>query len=196
MDGPNAGCPRPIVPLTNDTDLMKSEIGRMKPYNGLGSNNSGTNIAQGLTWGWRVLSPDAPFDQGVPYSDTSVQKVLVLLSDGRNQVVANGEATGSDYTSYGYLADGRMGTTSNYLTAEQNVDKKVARVCETIKAKGIRVYTILFQVDFQKTQDLFRNCASKNEKGEPLYYYVPATSQLETAFQEIGKDLSTLRIAR
>ena len=64
---PNAGCPRPVVALTNDTDRMKREIGFMKPYNGLGANNSGTNIAQGLAWGWRVLSPDAPFDQGVPY---------------------------------------------------------------------------------------------------------------------------------
>jgi hypothetical protein len=89
-----------------------------------------------------------------------------------------------------------MGTTSNYLTAEQNVDQKVSRVCEAIKAKGIRLYTILLQVDFQKTQDLFRNCASKNDKGEPLFYYVPDAPDLPLAFQDIGKDLSTLRITR
>lgn len=194
--GPNAACPGPVVPLTNDTDLMKAEIAKMKPHNEWGGNNSGTNVAQGLVWAWRVLSPDAPFTQGASYDDKETQKVLVLLSDGRNQVVENRGVTESDYTSYGYLADGRMGSTNNYLVAEANVDKKVREVCENVKAKGIRLYTILFQVDFAKTQDLFRDCASKDENGEPLYFYVPQPSQLETAFREIGEDLTSLRVTR
>lgn len=197
--GPNAACPTRVIPLTNDAGLMTDEIAKMKPHNEFGANNSGTNIAQGLVWAWRTVSPNSPFagHEGVPYSNKTVQKVVVLLSDGRNQVVANGDITGSDYTSYGYLADGRMGTTSNYLTAEQNVDQKVSRVCAAIKAQGIRVYTILLQVDFAKTQDLFRNCASINEKtGKPLYYYVPDAPDLPQAFADIGKDLSTLRITR
>jgi hypothetical protein len=197
--GPNAACPTKVIPLTNDAGLMTDEIAKMKPHNEFGSNNSGTNIAQGLVWAWRAVSPDSPFvgHEGVSYKKTDVQKVVVLLSDGRNQVVANGDITGSDYTSFGYLADGRMGTTSNYLTAEQNVDQKVTRVCDAIKAKGIRLYTILLQVDFAKTQNLFRNCASVNEKtGKPLYYYVPDAPDLPMAFQDIGKDLSTLRITR
>jgi hypothetical protein len=110
--------------------------------------------------------------------------------------VANGEITESDYTSFGYLADGRMGSTNNYLVAEQNVDAKVKEVCQNVKDKGIRLYTIMFQVDFQKTQDLFRECASKDDEGRPLYYYVPRASDLETAFKDIGQDLSTLRITR
>lgn len=203
MLGPNAACPRPIVPLTNDTELMKSEIGLMKPHNATGGNSSGTNVAQGLVWAWRVLSKDEPFSEGVAYSDKRTQKVLVLLSDGRNQVVSGGaredRVTQSDYSSFGYLADGRLGYTRarDYERAEETVDEKVSRVCENIKKKGIRLYTILFQVDFAKTQDLFRNCASVDEEtGEPLYYYVPAASELETAFKDIGKDLNTLRITR
>jgi Mg-chelatase subunit ChlD len=195
-NGPNAACPSPVVPLTNDADLMKQEISKMKPHNEYGGNNSGTNIAQGLAWAWRVLSPEKPFTGGAPYDDVNTQKVLVLLSDGRNQVVPNSDITKSDYTSFGYLADGRMGSTNDYLVAEANVDEKVKEVCSAVKAKGIRLYTILFQVDFAKTQDLFRNCASKNEEGEPLYYYVPQASDLESAFQDIGKDLTTLRITR
>jgi hypothetical protein len=133
----------------------------------------------------------------VSFKKPATTKVLVLLSDGRNQIVSNNDITQSDYTSFGYLADGRLGTTDNYLTAEKNVDAKVARTCEAIKSTGIRLYTILFQVDFEKTQDLFRECASKDkDTGKPLYYYIPNASALETAFQDIGKDLSTLRIAR
>jgi Flp pilus assembly protein TadG len=197
--GPNAACPTKVIPLTNDDDLMVQNIRAMKPHNEFGSNNSGTNVAQGLVWGWRALSPDSPFagHEGVDYNDGKTTKVLVLLSDGRNQIVANDEITESDYTSFGYLADGRLGTTDDYLAAERNVDAKVSRVCEAVKDTGIRVYTILFQVDFEKTQDLFRDCASVDEKtGKPLYYYVPDASALETAFQDIGKDLSTLRITR
>jgi hypothetical protein len=197
--GPNAACPTKVIPLTNDADLMVQNIRAMRPHNEFGSNNSGTNVAQGLVWGWRALSPYSPFagHEGVDYKDTKTTKVLVLLSDGRNQIVANDEITESDYTSFGYLADGRMGTTNNYLTAEKNVDVKVSRTCDAVKETGIRVYTILFQVDFEKTKDLFRDCASVDEKtGKPLYYYVPDASALETAFQDIGKDLSTLRITR
>ena len=194
--GPNAACARAIVPLTNDTQLMQDEIELMKPHNETGGNNSGTNVAQGLVWAWRVLSPEAPYDQGAPYDDGKTQKVLVLLSDGRNQIVANNDVTESDYTSYGYLAEGRLGSNDNYLVAEREVDAKVGRICEKIKTKGIRLYTILFQVDFARTQDLFRACASNGEDGQPLFYYVPDASQLETAFKAIGEDLTSLRIAR
>ena len=194
--GPNAACPRPIVELTNDTTRMHTEIDRMRPHNVSGGNNSGTNVAQGLLWAWRVLSPDEPYSQGVSYNDETTTKVLVLLSDGRNQVVPQGEVTGSDYTSYGYLAAGRMGSSTRYLTAERNVDEKVRTACAEIKEEGIRVYTILFQVDFEETQDLFRECASIGEDGEPLFYYVPDASQLQAAFGDIGEDLTSLRVTR
>jgi Flp pilus assembly protein TadG len=202
--GPNAACAEPIVELTNDTTRMHDAIGKMKPHNRSGGNSSGTNVAQGLVWGWSVLSPQEPYSQGVAYDDETTTKVLVLLSDGRNQIVPNNEGwrdtyhqvTESDYTGYGYLAAGRLGSDDDYLVAERAVDAKVSRICESIKDKGIRLYTILFQVDFESTQDIFRDCASENDEGEPLYYYVPDASTLETAFEAIGEDLTTLRVTR
>lgn len=194
--GPNAACPRPIVELTNDTQRMHDEIERMRPHNTSGGNNSGTNVAQGLMWGWSVLSPEEPFSQGVAYNDDETTKVLVLLSDGRNQIVDNNDVTESDYTSYGYLAANRLGSRNNYLVAERTVDAKVSRICQNIKDQGIRIYTILFQVDFDETQEIFRQCASVSGNGTPLYYYVPDASQLITAFNEIGKDLTSLRVSR
>jgi hypothetical protein len=121
--------------------------------------------------------------------------VLVLLSDGRNQVVPNNDDTRSDYTSYGYLAAGRMNSTTDFRTAEKFVDSKVSDICEKVKDSGIRVYTILFQVDFESTQDLFRDCASKDDDGNPLYYYVPDADALAKAFEAIGEDVTTLHIA-
>ena len=60
----------------------------------------------------------------------------------------------------------------------------------------IRLYTILFQVDFASSQDIYRNCASTGEDGKPLYYYVPDADQLQTAFNAIGVDLTTIHISR
>ena len=34
------------------------------------------------------------------------------------------------------------------------------------------------------------------ETGEPLFYYVPEPEQLETAFADIGKDLTNIHISR
>ncbi len=46
-----------------------------------------TYIGAGLTWGWRMVSPDAPFTQGVAYGDmakTSTSKYVILMTDGEN----------------------------------------------------------------------------------------------------------------
>ncbi|MGQ7790860.1 pilus assembly protein TadG-related protein [Faunimonas sp. B44] len=189
--GPNKACPRPIVELTDDVGRMKSEIARMQPHPA-----SGTNIAQGLVWGWRVLSPEAPFTEGAPYSDKETTKVLVLLSDGRNEIVDHHAATvKSDYTSYGYLAQKRLGADTR-SGAEIATDRKVARICASVKGRNVRVYTILFQVNAANIQDVFRDCASRGEDGQPLYYYAPDAATLQTAFRDIGEDLTSLRIAR
>ncbi|MYZ46377.1 TadE/TadG family type IV pilus assembly protein [Propylenella binzhouense] len=188
--GPNLACPRPVVELTDDVSRIKGEITQMQPHPA-----SGTNIAQGLVWAWRVLSPEAPFTEGVAYSDKETTKVLVLLSDGFNQGVGSSAPVKSDYTSYGYLAQKRLGS-DTIEGAERATDKKVSRICESVKAKGIRVYTILFQVNAASIQDVFRTCASTGEDGEPLYYYAPDAATLQTAFEDIGDDLTTLRITR
>jgi Flp pilus assembly protein TadG len=181
-EGPNRSCAGPIVELTRDVGRMRDAIGEMKPNPG-----SGTNIAQGMVWAWRVLSPDAPFDQGARYEDSGTQKALVLLSDGRNEI-------GDDYTSYGYLDSGRLG--QGWQGAIGQMNRNITTVCEAVKAKRIRVYMILLQVNDRETQRIFEDCASDNDEGEKLYYYAPDNRTLEEAFQSIGEDLTTIRIAR
>ena len=58
--GPNRGCPTPIVPLTTNESTVQTNIAAMRHWSG-----GGTNQAEGLAWGWRVLSPTAPFTEGV-----------------------------------------------------------------------------------------------------------------------------------
>ncbi len=177
--GPNQACRGPIVELTNDEDRMRAAIKAMSP----GGN---THINQGLVWGWRVLSPGEPFSQGVAYDDAETQKALVLLSDGVNTV--------GGYTSYGYVADGRLG--SGDRRAKRQLDANVTRICEQVKARNIRLYMILFQENDRETQRIFEDCATVSADGDSLYYYAPDGEALKAAFDTIGNDLTSIRVSR
>jgi hypothetical protein len=179
--GPNQSCRGPIVELTSDRDRMRAAIEAMEP-------GGFTHIPQGLVWGWRVLSPEEPFSQGAAYDDATTQKALVLLSDGANTFPAT-------YTSYGYRADGRLASSES--SGVRRLNEKVTTICEKVKAKGIRLYMILFQENDRETQRIFENCASVNERtSDPYYYYAPDGEALKRAFEDIGEDMTTLRISR
>lgn len=184
--GPNKSCARPLVPLTNSKATLVNEVRAMEPWY-----NSGTNIAEGLAWGWRVLSPGAPFTEGRSFTDPDVQKALILLTDGNNEIVSQNTFNKSDYTSFGYIGKKRLGT-NNIGTARGKVDKKVEEMCTRIKDQGVRVYTITFQLNSPTLEDVFRECAT-----EPaLYFDSPSNEQLREAFQAIAYDLSNLRLAK
>lgn len=183
--GPDNGCGmRPITPLTNDRDLLLDEIDAM--------NASGlTHIPVGLAWGWRVISPEEPFTQGGEYNDPEVNKAVILLTDGENVLGTRNNHNRSYYTAYGYLAEGRLGTTSK-SAAQAMLDPKTLDVCENIKAEGVRLYTITFQVSSSSTQDMMEECATS----PALYFNSPSNEELQLVFQAIARDLSNLRLSR
>lgn len=128
--GPNRSCPSPIVPLTDDFTKLRKEAGKMLAWAG-----SGTNVAEGLAWGQRVLSPGAPYTDGTPWKTPGVSKIVMLLTDGENVVYgASNEATKSDYTSYGYLAGspygapGRMADTIELGAVERLVGNAASKI--------------------------------------------------------------------
>ena len=218
--GMNKGCPRPIVDLTNDKDLLYAEINAMEGWNG-----GGTNIAMGQFWAWNLLDPAEPFSTAQPFQDKDVVKAMVLLTDGENVITNPGGSTnysrnfnGSDYTGYGFLLkdgihDGldrgvttplNRGTNNRLQgidnrAAAQSVDTKVEEMCGKIKAQKIRLYTITFQLndaDEQYLRDLFEACSSDDGYGGKLYYNSPDNETLQTIFREIARDLSNLRIVK
>lgn len=184
--GPNKSCARPLVPLTNSKSTLVDEVRAMEPWY-----NSGTNIAEGLAWGWRVLSPGAPFTEGKSFNDPDVQKAVILLTDGNNEIVRQNTDNKSDYTSFGFVAQKRLGTDS-ISTARNRIDQKVADMCERIKDQGVRIYTITFQLNSPSLADIFRECATEPE----LYFNSPSNEQLRETFQTIAYDLSNLRLAK
>lgn len=183
--GPNYGCTmRPLTPLTNDKDLLLSDINAM--------NASGvTHIPVGLAWGWRVISPEEPFAEGREYNDPDVDKAVILLTDGSNVLGTASNHNRSRYTAYGYVRRGRLGTT-DAGAAQDRLDPKTADICENIKDEGVRLYTITFKVSDTETQELMEECATSSA----LYFDSPSNEELETIFQAIARDLSNLRLSK
>jgi Flp pilus assembly protein TadG len=209
--GPNRGCPTPIVPLTTNLSTVVNNIQAMRHWNG-----GGTNQAEGLAWGWRVLSPGPPFTQGRPYNDPNnrVRKVIVLMSDGQNTNVGADAVMGSDYSALNHLglwrdyADGSIlswllngvvygilppqyrraiNSSTSYVTY---VNNRQQQLCNNIKATGIEIYTVIFRETNQQTQNIMRNCATS-----PSHFYRADNAQeLSAAFSAIGSGIGQLRL--
>jgi Flp pilus assembly protein TadG len=90
VNGPNYNCTRnEIMPLNTDLSAVKTGINALNAVY-----NQGTIIAPGVTWGMRLLSPAAPFQEGDPYS-SSVKKILFVVTDGEQVTEAEGTSDGA-----------------------------------------------------------------------------------------------------
>lgn len=199
--GPNLGCGPAITPLTDDRATVEAAITEMLPWH-----RGGTASNLGLSWGWRTLSPDwrglwDVADSELPhdYDEPVVDKVVIILTDGVNQVYDHdgGGPLGSDYTGFGRVGEGRVrqdgsGTPlTDAGDAKDELDRRMLETCTTMKDEGIRIYTITFQVDNDDTRDLFRDCASSVDH----YFNSPSNAELQDTFTQIATELSNLRIA-
>jgi Flp pilus assembly protein TadG len=187
--GPDFNCPATaITAMTNVASTINSAIDALQA-------KGSTVIPAGLLWGWRVISPGAPFTEGVDYSNEKYMKAIVLLTDGENDV--GGTSNGFDeslYNAFGYAKNGHLGST-NGSNAESTLDNMTLTVCSAIKNLGIRLYTIGLGVT-SASRTLLTNCASTDEQGNKLYYNSPTSQQLAAIFQDIAQGLSELRIAQ
>lgn len=175
----NRYCPRPITPLTNNRATLETEINAMSS---LGS----THINLGAIWGWRVLSPTAPFTEGAAYGDPDWNKAAIILTDGDNTMID------SYYSAYGLLSEQNLGT-SNANAAADELDNRLLEVCTGMKNEGIIVYTIAFGTSISTpTASLLTSCASSADK----YYESPDSSTLSLAFRAIGAELKNLHLSQ
>lgn len=173
--GPNLNCvPTPILDLTEDRPTITAHVAQMRAY-------GATVIAQGVAWGWRVLSPGAPYTTAEAYDAQQRRKALVLLTDGGNQT-----RKGSAY--------GGLGSPSNsYL------DARLAAVCTNAKAAGITIYAVTFSSDHTEAQiATAAACASPRACGneEPCAFHAPSAAELAETFRDIGRQLRGVRLAR
>jgi hypothetical protein len=186
--GPNRACPSPVVPLSADFSTVRAGIDAMNFWNG-----SGTNIAEGLAWGWRVLSPEAPYTQAAPFGERGQQKFLVLMTDGRNvSYGARNEFTRSDYGSYNFLANGLIDGATSQNAAERRLNDWTVQMCTEMKQQEIEIFTVVYNESDAAVLDMFRRCASSPSN----FFMARNTAALENAFMNIGQQVSRLRITR
>lgn len=174
-------CPAiPILPLTNNQSQILDTIDDM-----VASGN--TSVPVGLIWGWRALSSDEPFTEGSEYGAANTRKVIVVLTDGENNMGYYSSSTTSGiYSSYGMPAYDHLGT--GWLGDQ--LDTKLAAICSNVKSKGILVYSITFQLNDTATQNLMRNCATQDD----MYFNSPNGSSLQDAFDQIATGLQKLQL--
>lgn len=182
--GPAHNCGDPIVALTDDFDSLEDRIDNMTYWYG-----GGTVTAQGVIWGWRTLSPAFPFAEGAPYGE--VTKVMVVMTDGRNELVStNDDATRSHYSAYGHLRRGRFPAES-VQSARNYIDGRTLEACANAKYAGILIYTVTFGLD-SGSQAMWNTCASSSD----MAYHVNSASDLIGAFNDIADSVGELRLTR
>ncbi|TWA75950.1 Flp pilus assembly protein TadG [Azospirillum brasilense] len=201
--GPNLGCGFPVLPLTNVKQDLLNKIATLQPVN-----RGGTMANLGLQAGWFTVSPrwqglwGSPTPKGMPldYGSPEMSKAIVLVTDGENSWFDHSKPPTGDYTAYGRIDEGRLGTKS-FSESTSEINKRMARLCEKLKnpgvldadgkpKPGITIYTITIGQTNANTQALYRNCAS-----QPSYYWdTPSPDQLKSVFQSIGSQLTNLRL--
>lgn len=191
--GPNQNClSTKILPLTPTPSTIITRINSMVA-------NGGTNIHAGAIWGFRVLSPGAPYTEGRDY-DTATSKVMILMTDGANTYYTSSNMNkAAYYYPFGYLWNvqndaTRLGTSSLYSASdvEEQMDTLTVQSCQAAKNAGIEVYAIGLSPPNTSTRTMLTNCAS----GSDHAYFPTDSSQLNSVFEEIALKLADLRLQR
>ncbi len=146
-----------VKPLTNDADAIKTQLASMKPH-------SLTHIALGTEFGWALLSPQPPFTEAAPYSDKETKKYMVILTDGVQTEKAWGE-----------------NKSHTVVNGEVNLEE----MCANIKAEGIHIITIAFDLNDGWTENRLKGCATSLED----FHIADNNDQLANVFEEIAQKL-------
>lgn len=116
----------PIMPLTTDIAAARSYAAGMTPA-------GNTNITIGVQWGMEVLSPTAPFSTGGAFTDPTVKKYMVVLTDGIN-------------------------TQNRWSTTAATINARTTLACTNAKNLGITVFTVRLE---QGDSTMLQGCASQ-----------------------------------
>jgi Flp pilus assembly protein TadG len=188
--GPNQSCPTPIVPMTSDLQPLLTAIGADTSGNAIlnsgmeGWHGGGTIGSIGMSWGYRMLSPNGPLKvAGETVSDWKTlpwQKAVVLMTDGVNNINTN------DFT-------GAPGTPPTIA----QVDTQEEAVCDALKAQQVIIYSVILHSTGSVGAALGYCAGQVAGQGDPKYYYVAENqAALYAAFDSIANSLTKLRITR
>lgn len=202
--GPNAFCT--VQEMSRLTTSKSDTINAISTMQARGS----TNIQAGVSWGWRTLSPGEPFTEGRDYSVSDNKKIMIVMTDGNN---TNYPITSSSYSkrnksyynTWGHSVNGRMfdgfdaiaNPSHDYTTFRKAMDEHLVETCDNVKAAGISIYSIAFDVpNGSSVKTMLENCASTDLGGSKQYFDAQNNAQLVATFQQIAEQLAELAITK
>lgn len=164
----NQNCTAEILPLTNQRSVVKDKLNSL-------FTQGDTYSPAGLMWGLRALSPEAPLEDAMPFSSGSDAlgiKAMVFMTDGVNSLSQDGKThNGKD---------------------RKKADKLSFEICDEIKTKNIRLFTIAFELPDTDAKSLLEKCAS--DAGS--YFDAGDKAALDKAFADISANLIELHISK
>jgi Flp pilus assembly protein TadG len=196
--GSSNGCDvTALRPLSTSKADLNATIANMSA-----SNNTVGQI--GIAWGWYTLSPNFGMFSGEsvptsyanlatatppPTNPLKTKKIMILMTDGEyNSAYADGVMSGNlTYVNY---------TSKNVINKDpDNGDPFVQSkaMCSAIKASGIELFVITFQLDKTKAErvDLVNSCATDTN-----HIFDADTTSLDAAFGSIANQLQQMRISQ
>lgn len=126
-----------------------------------------TNQGIGLAWGWMTLSSGEPFNAPAKDSNYTYKDAIVLLSDGLN-------------------------TQNRWYSDAASIDTRQRLLCDNAKAAGITIYTVQVNTGGDATSSVLQYCAANTSS----FYLVTSASQTASVFNQIGSQLSKLRVSK
>lgn len=137
----------------------------------------------GMLWGLRLSSPQGPWADTVNIAPTNGGKVsrhIIFMTDGLM------EPSNTIQSSYGIEWHDRRVTDDGVSNQAARHTLRFRALCDNAKDKGFRVWVIAFASSL--TSDL-TYCASSNSS-----FLATSATQLNSAFQEIAKNVGELRV--
>ena len=193
--GPNDFCEaQPLLPLsTVESDILAS----IESMSAAGA----TDVQAGVSWGWKTLSPGAPFEEGRDYGEARNTKVMIVMTDGANTYYPNYRPTRSHYGAFGQAWTGRIfagtgGGSHSQAGYTAAMDAHLSATCANARAAGLVIYTIAFDVPADSpVHAVMRDCASTGEGGKLAFDAADETA-LASTFERIGRSIQRLKLTR
>ncbi|MGL4397133.1 MAG: pilus assembly protein TadG-related protein [Hyphomicrobium sp.] len=172
--GRYSGPPAPVLPLLgrSEADTIKNTI---DSYAAVGA----TAGHIGTAWGWYLLSPAwagvLPTDsEPDAYDEDNLQKAMIIMTDGLFNT--------------SYLSGGSTPAAQQVTESYDQFDA----LCNSIKGKGIKVYTVGFDLADATALAKLRGCASDPDTD---FFDAKTGAALKKAFRDIAERLGSLRVA-
>lgn len=168
---PNSSCPWAYIqPLTSNQTTLLNLVSTMEAEGSTLSN-------VGMAWGYRILSPEAPFQEGVEWDDPDWKKAVIMMTDGETTM-------SNTYSAYWFSNKHTVDTT--------DLDDRMQEICTNLKDNNVTIYTVTFASDVpDSTKAAYRACATSDEH----YFDAPTQDSLIETFEEIARQLANLHIS-